>query len=136
RWDFLYVAWGVIASGVLAAVEGTLLLAVYLRLIGMKIGKRVVLGDGFAQVVDPDMLTFEDGATVNAMFQAHTFEDRVLKIGKVVVGSNSTLAHGTVPLYGAEIGEGTYAAAHSVVMKHERLLPHTRYEGAPTRAQA
>ncbi len=136
RWDFLYVAWGVIASGPLAAVEGTLLLAVYLRRMGMKIGKRVVLGDGWAQVVDPDMLHFADGATVNAMFQAHTFEDRVLKIGKVVVGPNSTLAHGTVPLYGADIGEGTYAAAHSVVMKHERLLPHTRYEGAPTRARA
>ncbi|MCP2244020.1 non-ribosomal peptide synthetase [Lentzea aerocolonigenes] len=136
RWDFLYVAWGVIASGTLAALEGTLLLAVYLRRMGMKIGKRVVLGDGFGQVVDPDMLQFDDGATVNAMFQAHTFEDRVLKIDRVTVGPNSTLAHGTVPLYGAEIGEGTYAAAHSVVMKHERLLPHTRYEGAPTRAQA
>lgn len=136
RWDFLYVAWGAIASGVLAAFEGTLLLAIYLRRMGMKIGKRVVLGDGFAQVVDPDMLQFDDGATVNAMFQAHTFEDRVLKIDRVVVGANSTLAHGTVPLYGADIGEGTYAAAHSVVMKHEHLLPHTRYEGAPTRAQA
>ncbi|WP_112261325.1 non-ribosomal peptide synthetase [Lentzea terrae] len=136
RWDFLYVAWGVIASGTLAALEGTLLLAVYLRRMGMKIGKRVVLGDGFAQVVDPDMLQFDDGATVNAMFQAHTFEDRVLKIDRVVVGANSTLAHGTVPLYGADIGEGAYAATHSVVMKHEHLLPHTRYEGAPTRAQA
>ncbi|MGW4208963.1 amino acid adenylation domain-containing protein [Lentzea sp. NPDC004789] len=136
RWDFLYVAWGFIASGTLAPLEGTLLLAVYLRRMGMKIGKRVVLGDGFAQVVDPDMLQFDDGATVNAMFQAHTFEDRVLKTDRVVVGANSTLAHGTVPLYGANIGEGTYAATHSVIMKQEHLLPHTRYEGAPTRAQA
>jgi len=79
RWDFLYVAWGFVASGVLAALEGTLLLALYLRRTGMKIGKRVLLGDGFAQVVDPDMLRFGDDATVNAMFQAHTFEDRVLR---------------------------------------------------------
>ncbi|MEV6238315.1 amino acid adenylation domain-containing protein [Lentzea sp. NPDC051838] len=136
RWDFLYVAWGVIASGVLSALEGTLLLAVYLRRTGMKIGRNVLLGDGFAQVVDPDMLQFDDGATVNAMFQAHTFEDRVLKIDRVVVGAQSTLAHGTVPLYGAVVGEGAYAAAHSVVMKHEHLLPHTRYEGAPTRASS
>ncbi|MBP2328386.1 non-ribosomal peptide synthetase-like protein [Kibdelosporangium banguiense] len=134
RWDFLYVAWGVIASGALAAVEGTLLLAVYLRRMGMKIGKRVVLGDGFAQVVDPDMLHFGDGATVNAMFQAHTFEDRVLKIDRVTVGAHSTLANATVPLYGADIGTGTYVAPHSVVMKHEHLLPNLRYEGAPTRA--
>jgi hypothetical protein len=119
---------------VLAALEGTLLLAVYLRRMGTKIGKRVILGDGFAQVVDPDMLDIGDGATVNAMFQAHTFEDRVLKIGSVKVHAYCTPANATVPLYGADIGTCTYVAPHSVVMKHEHLLPHTRYEGAPTRA--
>ncbi|TCO47279.1 non-ribosomal peptide synthetase [Actinocrispum wychmicini] len=132
RWDFLYVAWGVIASGVLSAFEGTLLLPLYLRRMGMRIGKRVVLSEGFAQVVDPDMLIIEDGATVSAMFQAHTFEDRVLKIGHVRVGAYSTLADGTVPLYGADIGASTMVAPHSVIMKHERLLPGLRYSGVPT----
>ncbi|MGW4526434.1 amino acid adenylation domain-containing protein [Amycolatopsis sp. NPDC004378] len=135
RWDFLYVAWGVIASGVLAAFEGTLLLPLYLRRMGMDIGKRVVLGEGFAQVVDPDMLHFGDGATVSAMFQAHTFEDRVLKIDHVHVGAHSTLAHGTVPLYGAEIGEHTHVAPHSVIMKQEHLWPRLRYAGVPTKEQ-
>jgi len=135
RWDFLYVAWGFIAGGVLSALEGTLMLPLYLRRIGMDIGKRVVLGEGFAQVVDPDMLHFGDGATVSAMFQAHTFEDRVLKIDHVYVGAHSTLAHGTVPLYGAEIGEHAYAAPHSVIMKQERLLPRLRYAGVPTKEQ-
>ena len=36
-------------------LEGTLLLSCYLRAMGMKIGRRVVLGTGFSQVVDPDM---------------------------------------------------------------------------------
>jgi non-ribosomal peptide synthetase-like protein len=132
RWDFLYVAWGFIASGVLASLEGTLLLAGYLRGMGMKIGKRVVLSEGFAQVVDPDMLEIGDDATVNAMFQAHTFEDRVLKIGHIRVGAHATLADGTVPLYGADIGAHTYVASHSVIMKHEHLLPGLRYEGVPS----
>ncbi|MGW4063117.1 amino acid adenylation domain-containing protein [Amycolatopsis sp. NPDC004747] len=135
RWDFLYVAWGVIAGGVLSALEGTLMLPLYLRRIGMDIGKRVVLGEGFAQVVDPDMLHFGDGATVSAMFQAHTFEDRVLKIDHVHVGAHSTLAHGTVPLYGAEIGEHTHVAPHSVIMKQEHLRPRLRYAGVPTKEQ-
>jgi non-ribosomal peptide synthetase-like protein len=135
RWDFLYVAWGVIAGGVLSALEGTLMLPLYLRRMGMSIGKRVVLGEGFAQVVDPDMLHFGDGATVSAMFQAHTFEDRVLKIDHVHVGAHSTLGHGTVPLYGAEIGEHAYVAPHSVIMKQERLLPRLRYAGVPTKEQ-
>jgi non-ribosomal peptide synthetase-like protein len=135
RWDFLYVAWAVIASPVLAQFEGTLLLAVYLRRMGMRIGRRVVLGGGFAQVVDPDMIEVGDGATVNAMFQAHTFEDRVLKIGRVRVGAFSTLGDNTVPLYGADVGTGTYVAPHSVVMKHEYLVPGLRYEGAPTQVE-
>jgi non-ribosomal peptide synthetase-like protein len=133
RWDFLYVAWGKIASRVLSPLEGTLLLPVYLRAMGMRIGRRVVLGDGFAQVVDPDMIEIEEGATVSAMFQAHTFEDRVLKIDQVRIGAGATLAEGTVPLYGADVGERTTVCAHSVIMKRERLLPDARYEGVPTR---
>lgn len=133
RWDFLYVAWGFIAGKPLSALEGTLLLPIYLRWIGVRIGKKVALGEGFAQIVDPDMLEFGDGATVNAMFQAHTFEDRVLKIGHVKVGAHSTLGDATVPLYGAVVGEHTMVAPHSVIMKHEHLLPGLRYEGAPTR---
>jgi non-ribosomal peptide synthetase-like protein len=135
RWDFLYVAWGMIAAPVLALLEETLLLPVYLRLMGMKIGRRVVLGGGFSQVVDPDMIDIGDRATVNAMFQAHTFEDRVLKIGAIRVGAWSTLGDATVPLYGADIGPGAVVAPHSVVMKHEHLEPGRRYEGAPTRRQ-
>ena len=53
-----------VARGFLAELEGTLLLNAVLRGFGMRIGKRVLLGGGFAQVVDPDMLTFEDDSTV------------------------------------------------------------------------
>jgi non-ribosomal peptide synthetase-like protein len=132
RWDFLYVAWGFLAARVLAALEGTLLLAVYLRWMGMRIGRAVVFGDGWAQVVDPDMLHIGDGATVNAMFQAHTFEDRVLKIDTVRVDAHATLAEATIPLYGARIGQGAVVAPHSVVMKREFLAPGLHYEGVPT----
>ncbi len=133
RWDFLYVAWGDWGRGTLNFLEGTLFLTWYLRLVGMKIGRGVVLGRGFSQVVDPDMLEFGDGSTVSAMFQAHTFEDRVLKIDKVFVRSGATLGGASIPLYGADIGENALVEPFSVVMKHERLLPGVHYEGAPTR---
>jgi acetyltransferase-like isoleucine patch superfamily enzyme len=99
----------------------------------MRIGRGVVLGRGFAQVVDPDMLSFGDGSTVSALFQAHTFEDRVLKIDHVEIRAGATVGSGTVLLYGADIGEGCKVAPHSVVMKRERLLPGRTYEGCPTR---
>jgi non-ribosomal peptide synthetase-like protein len=136
RWDFLYVAWEAWARATLSHLEGTLLLSWYLRAMGMKIGKRVVLGPGFSQVVDPDMLIVEDGATVNAMFQAHTFEDRVLKMDYIHVRRGATLGSASVPLYGADIGAGAYVAPHSVIMKHEHLLPGVAYEGAPTGRRA
>jgi len=134
RWDFLYVLWTEWALPALLPLEGTLWLNVYLRLMGMKIGKRVALSGGFSQVVDPDMISIGDDATVSAIFQAHTFEDRVLKIDKVTIGPGATLGHGTVPLYGATVGAGTHVTTNSVIMKEETLLPGRTYTGAPCRA--
>lgn len=133
RWDFLYVAWGFYASATLSLFEGTLVLTAFLRAMGAKIGKGVVLGGGFSQVVDPDMLHFGDGATVNCQFQAHTFEDRVLKVDHVKIGAEATVGSFAVLLYGAHVGARTRVAPHSVVMKHESLLPGHSYEGFPTR---
>ncbi|HTG16740.1 MAG TPA: amino acid adenylation domain-containing protein [Blastocatellia bacterium] len=133
RWDFLYMAWEIYARGALSYLEGTLLLSSYLRAMGARIGRRVVLGGGFAQVVDPDMLDFEDGVTVSCHIQAHTFEDRVLKIDRVRIRRRATVESAAVLLYGADIGERTHVAPHSVVMKRESLLAGRSYVGVPTR---
>ncbi|MBU6266839.1 MAG: amino acid adenylation domain-containing protein [Sphingomonadales bacterium] len=133
RWDFVYVAWAQWAYAVLVRLEGTWLLPWYLRAMGLRIGKGVVLGPEFAQVVDPDMIFIEDGATASPYFQAHTFEDRVLKVGHVRIGKGATVSRGTVPLYGAVVGEGARVGPHSVIMKEEHLLPGVDYQGVPTR---
>jgi len=70
------------------------------------------------------------------MFQAHTFEDRVLKNGPVVIRAGATVAHNAVLLYGADIGANARVGPHSVIMKHERLLPGIDYEGFPIRRVA
>ncbi|MFM7260162.1 MAG: amino acid adenylation domain-containing protein, partial [bacterium] len=132
RWDYLYVMWGMWASLPLASLEGTLLLVGYLRLMGCRIGRRALLGSGFSHVVDPDMLRFGDDVTVQALFQAHTFEDRVLKIDYVDIENGATVGANTVLLYGARIGRDTIVEPHSVVMKRETLVEGTRYEGVPT----
>jgi non-ribosomal peptide synthetase-like protein len=135
RWDFHYVVWDKLAGAFLARFEGTLLLAWYLRAIGMRIGRRVVLGPGFAQVVDPDMIRIDDDATVHALFQAHTFEDRMLKIDRVRVRQRATVGCGSVLFYGVDVGEDATVAAQSVIMKQERLAPRQRYEGCPSTAR-
>jgi non-ribosomal peptide synthetase-like protein len=132
RWDFLYVAWGMWAAIPLSFLEGTLLLVGYLRAMGCRIGRRALLGNGFAHVVDPDMLHFGDDVTVQALFQAHTFEDRVLKVDHVHIRDRASVGANTVLLYGADIGAGAVVGPHSVVMKREALVAETRYEGVPT----
>lgn len=133
RWDFIYVAWAQWAANILQRLEGTFVLMAYLRLMGLKIGRRAVLGPQFAQVVDPDMIEIGDGATVSAMYQAHTFEDRVLKIDKVRILAGATVAAGTVPLYGAVVGAGTHVGPNSVIMKAEHLSAGLSYQGVPLR---
>lgn len=134
RWDFVYVAWGMIARGALSPLGGTLMLPWYLRAMGVRVGKRVVLGGEFAQVVDPDMLEFADDTTIDRpLFQAHSFEDRVLKIDRVRVGAGATIQRATVLFYGSELEPGSQVAPHSVVMKNERLSQGRRYLGVPTR---
>ncbi len=137
RWDFYCVVWNVYVRQLAAELAGTALLAVLLRAVGVRIGRGVVLDGRFAEdLPDPDMITVEDGATVEGSFQAHTFEDRVLKNGPVVIRAGATVAHNVVLLYGADVGANTSVAPHSVIMKHERLLPGTAYEGFPIRRAA
>ncbi|MEO8084642.1 MAG: amino acid adenylation protein, partial [Ardenticatenales bacterium] len=136
RWDFLYMAWGIWTGGVLGRLSGTLLLNAVLRLFGARIGRRVALGPGFGQVVDPDMLTFGDDAVVFGQFQAHTFEDRILKIGPVDIGPGAAVGENAVLFYGAQIGAGARVGPHSVVMKGDALQANRSYEGCPTRLAA
>jgi non-ribosomal peptide synthetase-like protein len=135
RWDFLYVVWAAYVRGSLSSFEGTPFMAWWLRAMGSRIGRRVVLGTSFAQVVDPDMLEIGDDATVSCLLQLHSFEDRVLKIAPSRIGARCTLGTGAVLLYGAHIGDGARVEDGSVVMKHETLLPGRYYVGCPTRAE-
>ncbi|MEM7515415.1 MAG: amino acid adenylation protein, partial [Planctomycetota bacterium] len=135
RWDFVYVAWLFWARGILARLEGTLILAPFLRAMGMKIGRRVVLGTGFAQVVDPDMLEFDDDCTVSGLFQAHSFEDRILKVDRVRIGREASVAHGALLFYDVELADKARLLPHAVAMKGERLKPRT-YAGSPCAERA
>jgi non-ribosomal peptide synthetase-like protein len=133
RWDLLYEVWAAYAVPVLAVFEGTPLVAWWLRAMGCRIGRGVVFGSSFLQVVDPDLLEIGDGATVSCHLQSHSFEDRVLKLAPVRINAGAEVSRGAVLLYGADIGERTEVAPNSVVMKSELLLPGRRYAGCPTR---
>ena len=106
-----------------------------LRWAGVRLGRGVVLGPGSSHVVDPDMIEIGDGATVTGHFQAHSFEDRVLKIDRLRVGAGATLGGNAVAFYGADIGEGAWVGPHAVVMKGEDLPAGGRFTGCPCTVQ-
>jgi non-ribosomal peptide synthetase-like protein len=133
RWDFNYTAWHYLAQDAMSMLEGTIWVNGYLRLLGVKIGRNVVVYDVFSFCIDPDMLEIGDDATVNCLYQAHTFEDRVLKIGRIKIGNRATVGSGAVLLYDTNIGDDAHVEAHSVVMKGETLEPGQTYAGVPTR---
>ena len=134
RWDWNYVAWETWAAPLLERLDGTLLLNAVLRLTGMSIGRWVVLGPGFAQIVDPDMLRIGDGATVSCHILAHTFEDRMLKLGYIQVGPGASAGDGAVVLHHTEFGAGAELEPQSVLMKGDRVPDGERFAGAPARA--
>lgn len=135
RWDFVCLVWNIYVAETVSMLDGTPWLVWLLRAMGVRVGRDVVIGNGFAgDLPDPDMLTFEDGATMDGLCQAHTFEDRVLKMDYITIRRNATVGRNAVLLYGAEIGAATRVAPNSVVMKHEHLLPGRWYEGSPIRA--
>ena len=132
RWDFFCLAWTIYAGEAATMFDGTVALVWLVQAIGVRVGRDVVLGNGFADCIpDPDLLTLEDGATVDCHFQAHTFEDRVLKNDHVVIRRHATVSRNAVLLYGAVIGAAARVAPNSVVMKHEHLLAGRSYAGAP-----
>ena len=102
-----------------------------LRLAGTEIGRDVLLGPGATQIVDPDMLHFGDRSTVACHFQAHSFEDRVLKIDHVRIGTDANACENAVVFYGAEIGPDATLEAGSVLMKRGVVTAGTVACGSP-----
>ena len=117
----------------LAALAGTPLLGPALRLFGAGIGKRCWIATTF--LTEFDLVRVGDDACVGAAtsLQTHLFEDRVMKMSTVNVGSRSSIGARTVVLYDSDVGDGTTVEAMSLVMKGEQLPAGTTWQGIPTR---
>jgi hypothetical protein len=92
-----------------------------------------LLGPGFAHVVDPDMLHLGDDVTVQALFQAHTFEDRVLKVDHVHVRDGATVgaALGGDEARTARAGRGVRGRADAGVLPRRGRYGRPHPEKSP-----
>ncbi len=112
-------------------LKGTPWLPIFLRLFGVKIGKRVFLNT--ADFTEFDMVSIGDDCAFNedCGAQTHLFEDRVMKIGKVAIGKRVTVGSRSIILYNTNIGDDVTIGGLSLIMKGEMLEKNTDWIGSP-----
>ncbi len=123
--------WGLAGKILLEHLRGTPFLPWVLRLFGAKFGKGVFMD--MTDITEFDCVRVGDFAALNmvAALQTHLYEDRVMKVGRVVIARGVTVGAGSTVLYDTHVGEFARLGPLTVVMKGETIPPHSEWVGAP-----
>ncbi|WP_246835446.1 Pls/PosA family non-ribosomal peptide synthetase [Micromonospora sp. MH33] len=110
---------------------GTPFLPPVLRWFGVRVGRRTWIGTTY--LTEFDLVEIGDDATVGTevSLQTHLFEDRVMKMSVVTVGSGATIGTRAIVLYDAVVGDDVSLESLSLLMKGETLTRGTRWRGIP-----
>jgi hypothetical protein len=107
---------------------------IYLRLLGMKIGKNTLVG---GTIKDPCMTELGDNVTMGeyAVLYAHiqNMEQETMWIAKVRVGNNCIIGAGAILMPGVTMEDNVILAAGSVVPKNHVLKSGKIYVGNPVK---
>ncbi|MFI1003535.1 Pls/PosA family non-ribosomal peptide synthetase [Streptomyces galbus] len=116
------------------AVPGTPVMTAWLRALGARIGRGVWVESYW--LPESDLVTLEDGATVNrgCVLQTHLFHDRILRTDTVVLREGATLGPGGIVLPGSTVGARATLGPASLVMAAESVPEGTRWLGNPIEA--
>ncbi|WP_151979947.1 Pls/PosA family non-ribosomal peptide synthetase [Acinetobacter guerrae] len=117
-------------------VRGTPFLPPLLRLLGVKVGKNVYLDT--ADITEFDCVSIGDYSELNSFSgpQTHLFEDRIMKIGEVKIGSHVTVHCRSIVLYNAEVADQTLLGPLTLVMKGEKIPTKSAWIGSPAQPWA
>jgi len=115
----------------LQRLRGTPFIASFLRLLGVKIGRRTFIDT--VDLTEFDLVSIGDDAALNdnCGAQTHLFEDRVMKLGPVRIGARSTIGAASIVLYDAAVGDDAMLGELSILMKGEVIPAGTSWEGSP-----
>ncbi|GGH57831.1 peptide synthetase [Comamonas phosphati] len=122
---------GIAVPNFLRYLRGTPWLPLALNLMGSRIAASAYLDT--TDITEHDCVTIGAHSELNALCcpQTHLFEDRVMKIDHVTIGSRVTMGARCTVLYSASVGDGVQLGPLTLVMKGETLPDRTRWEGAP-----
>lgn len=104
---------------------------VYLRLMGARIGDRVVVNSSY--LYDVDLLELGDDTVIggDAVILAHTMEKGLLTLAPVRIGRNVTIGQSAVILAGAVIEDGAVVGAMALVPRNAHIPANARWGGVP-----
>ncbi|WP_375457098.1 Pls/PosA family non-ribosomal peptide synthetase, partial [uncultured Methylobacterium sp.] len=123
--------WGLAGKVLLEHLQGTPFLPWALRLFGVKVGRGVCMLT--TDITEFDCVTIGDFATINrtAALQTHLYEDRIMKVGRVVIGRGVSVGAFSTVLYDTKVGDYARLRPLTIVMKGESIPAHSEWEGAP-----
>jgi len=123
--------WGLAGKVLLEHLQGTPFLPWVLRLFGVKVGQGVCMLT--TDITEFDCVTIGDYATINRVsaLQTHLYEDRIMKIGRVIVGKGVSVGAFSTVLYDTKVGDFARLRPLTIVMKGESIPGNTEWEGAP-----
>ena len=135
-WSFAYFRfWAVktlMRTSPAAAFIGTPLYNAYLRLMGARIGRNVILRCQFAPVCT-DLVTIGDNTIVRneTSLLGYRAQSNFIHIGPVAIGSNAFVGEGSVLDIDTAMGDNTQLGHASSLQSGQRVPDGKRYHGSP-----
>ncbi|MFC5306715.1 Pls/PosA family non-ribosomal peptide synthetase [Azospirillum picis] len=128
--------WGLAGKVLLDHLRGTPMLPWMLRLFGTKFGQGVYMDT--TDITEFDCVSVGDHCAINSLsaLQTHLYEDRVMKVGRVSVGTGVTVGAGATVLYDTHVGDFARLGPLTLVMKGESIPAHGEWAGAPAEPAA
>jgi len=122
---------GIAVPNFMRYLRGTPWLPVAFRLLGSRIGKGVYMDT--TDITEFDCVHIGDHSELNALScpQTHLFEDRVMKIDRVDIGSKVYVGPRGTVLYSAKVGDNARLGPLTLVMKGEHIPAATSWSGLP-----
>jgi len=116
-------------------LRGTPWLPLAFNLLGAKIASSAYMDT--TDITEFDCVEIGAHSELNALCcpQTHLFEDRVMKVDSVRIGSRVTVGARSTILYGAHIADGVRLGPMTLVMKGEDLPAGTAWHGIPAAPQ-
>jgi non-ribosomal peptide synthetase-like protein len=123
--------WKVPSTVFLRVFDGTPFKNLVWRLLGVRIGGRV-LDDG-CSIVERTLVTLGREATLNmgTFLQSHSLEDGIFKSDRLTIGRGATVDTGAFVHYGVTMNDGSTLEADSFLMKGSELPEGARWRGNP-----